>query len=321
MNVSGLLDLFDQIPAFGQLTAALSAEGDASDLLPLDLVKGTRPPVVAQLYRRVAAQRQAPIFLLTAKVDSANLWHQALETWLPEGSRLLRLPEPTPLPYDRGPWSDRTRQGRLAVLSGLIAGQHPLIPTAPAPLLVVSSIRAFLQKTLPKRRFIAATRVLRVGQVLDMEKSLAGWTDIGYESVSVVEAAGQFSRRGGIIDIFPAAAQMPVRIELFGDEVETIRYFDPTTQRSLGSSDGHNTPDGVIITPSREVLPAAAHGFVEVWADEPLPAEDSLPSWRDDLGSLREGSLYGRYLKGLLFIALGVFMALTGNRSQVSPAT
>ena len=181
MNVSGLLDLLDQIPAFGQLTAALSAEGGAGDLLPLELVKGTRPPVVAHLYRRVAAQRQAPIFLLTAKVDSANLWHQALETWLPEGSKLLRLPEPTPLPYDRGPWSDRTRRGRLAVLSGLIAGQHPLIPTAPAPLLVVSSIRAFLQKTLPKRRFIAATRVLRVGQVLDMEKSLAGLADIGYE--------------------------------------------------------------------------------------------------------------------------------------------
>ena len=292
MNVSGLLDLLDQIPAFGQLTAALSAEGGAGDLLPLELVKGTRPPVVAQLYRRVAAQRQAPIFLLTAKVDSANLWHQALETWLPEGSKLLRLPEPTPLPYDRGPWSDRTRQGRLAVLSGLIAGQHPLIPTAPAPLLVISSIRAFLQKTLPKRRFIAATRVLRVGQVLDMEKSLAGWADIGYESVSVVEAAGQFSRRGGIIDIFPAAVQMPVRIELFGDEVETIRYFDPTTQRSLGPSDGHGTPDGVIITPSREVLPAAARGFVEVWADEPLPAEDSLPSWRDDLSSLREGQAF-----------------------------
>ncbi len=292
MNVSGLLDLLDQIPAFGQLSRALSSEGGAGDLLPLELVKGTRPPVVAQLYRRVATPRQAPIFLLTAKVDSANLWHQALETWLPEGSKLLRLPEPTPLPYDRGPWSDRTRQGRLAVLSSLIPGQHPLIPAATPPLLVVSSIRAFLQKTLPKRRFIAATRVLRVGQVLDLEKSLVGWVDIGYEPVSVVEAAGQFSRRGGIIDIFPAAADMPIRIELFGDEIETMRYFDPTTQRSLGPAEGRPAPEGVIIAPSREVLPAAARDFVEVWADEPLPAENSLPSWRDDLDSLRAGQAF-----------------------------
>lgn len=292
MNVSGLLDLLDQIPAFGQLSRALSSEGGAGDLLPLELVKGTRPPVVAQLYRRVATPRQAPIFLLTAKVDSANLWHQTLETWLPEGSKLLRLPEPTPLPYDRGPWSDRTRQGRLAVLSSLIPGQHPLIPSVTPPPLVVSSIRAFLQKTLPKRRFIAATRVLRVGQVLDLEKSLTGWVDIGYEPVSVVEAAGQFSRRGGIIDIFPAAAEMPIRIELFGDEIETMRYFDPTTQRSLGPAEGRPAPEGVIITPSREVLPVAARDFVEVWADEPLPVENSLPSWRDDLGSLRAGQAF-----------------------------
>ncbi|HRN69026.1 MAG TPA: transcription-repair coupling factor [Promineifilum sp.] len=292
MNVSGLLDLLDQIPAFGQLSRALSSEGGAGDLLPLELVRGTRPPVVAQLYRRVATPRQAPIFLLTAKVDSANLWHQALETWLPEGSKLLRLPEPTPLPYDRGPWSDRTRQGRLAVLSSLIPGQHPLIPSVTPPPLVVSSIRAFLQKTLPKRRFIAATRVLRVGQVLDLEKSLTGWVDIGYEPVSVVEAAGQFSRRGGIIDIFPAAAEMPIRIELFGDEIETMRYFDPTTQRSLGPAEGRPAPEGVIITPSREVLPVAARDFVEVWADEPLPVENSLPSWRDDLDSLRAGQAF-----------------------------
>ena len=85
MNVSGLLDLLDQIPAFEQLAGALSAEGGAAGLLPLDLVKGTRPPVVAQLYRRVAAPRPAPILLLTAKVDTANLWHQSLETWLPPG--------------------------------------------------------------------------------------------------------------------------------------------------------------------------------------------------------------------------------------------
>jgi transcription-repair coupling factor (superfamily II helicase) len=230
--------------------------------------------------------------LLTGRVDAAMLWHQALEAWLPADSPIHRLPEPTPLPYDRGPWSERTRQGRLSALAGLIGGQHPLIPAAEPPLLIVSSMRAFLQKTLPKRRFIAATRVLRPGQTLDLEKSLAGWQEIGYEVASVVESAGQFSRRGGIIDIFPAAAEWPVRIELFGDEVETMRFFDPTTQRSLGPADGWSSPDGVIVTPAREVLPSAAREFVEVWADEPTPEADSLPSWRDDLENLRQGNVF-----------------------------
>jgi transcription-repair coupling factor (superfamily II helicase) len=291
MNVSGLLRLLDQIPAFDQLVRALTAD-DPPALLPLELDKGTRPPIVAHLYGRMAAPRRAPVLLLTGRVDAATLWHQALETWLPAGSPLYRLPEPTPLPYDRGPWSERTRQGRLSVLAGLMGGQHPLIPPAESPALVISSMRAFLQKTLPKRRFIAATRVLRPGQALDLEKTLTGWTEIGYEPVSVVEAAGQFSRRGGIIDIFPAAADWPVRVELFGDEVETMRYFDPTTQRSLGPADGWSAPDGVVITPAREVLPGAAREFVEVWADEPLPAENSLPSWRDDLESLRQGNVF-----------------------------
>jgi transcription-repair coupling factor (superfamily II helicase) len=232
---------------------------------------------------------RAPILLLTGRVDTATLWHQALETWLPAGSRLHRLPEPTPLPYDRGPWSDRTRAGRLAALADLIAGQHPLLAAPEMPPIVVASARAFLQKTLPKRRFIAATRVLRAGQSLDLEKTLGGWQEIGYDPVSVVEAPGQFSRRGGIIDIFPIAAPYPVRIELFGDEVDTLRAFDPTTQRSAAPTDGDSAPLSILITPAREALPGAARDFTEVWADEPLPAEDSLPSWRDDLADLRAG--------------------------------
>ena len=150
-------------------------------------------------------------------------------------------------------------------------------------------MRAFLQKTLPKRRFVAATRVLRPGQVLDLEKTMSAWQQIGYETGSVVESSGQFSRRGGIIDIFPAAADMPVRIELFGNEIESIRYFDPTTQRSLGASEELGSPDEIVITPAREVLPGIAQESVEVWADLPLPAENSLPSWRNDLSHLRAG--------------------------------
>ena len=278
MNVSGLLDLFDQIPAFGQLTAALGSD-EGGPLLPLDLPRGARAPVVAQLYRRLAVPARAPILLLTGRVDTATLWHQALETWLPAGSRLHRLPEPTPLPYDRGPWSDRTRAGRLAALADLIAGQHPLVPAADMPPLIVASARAFLQKTLPKRRFIAGTRVLRVGQTLDLEKSLAGWQEIGYEPVSVVEAAGQFSRRGGILDIFPIAAAHPVRVELFGDEVDTMRAFDPTTQRSTAPADGQSGPQSVVITPAREALPGAAVSCPKagIWSNRSSSPETFIP--------------------------------------------
>jgi transcription-repair coupling factor (superfamily II helicase) len=284
MNISGLLDLLDHLPAFADLQARLAAgEGVAPLLLP----RGARAPVAARLFQR----RQAPIVLLTGRVDTAVAWQQALETWLPAGAEALRLPEPTPLPYDRGPWSARARLDRLAVLTRLLAGQHPLIPPAGRPALIVTSARAFLQKTLPKQRFMHATRVLRRGQLIDLEKSLESWQEIGYEPVTVVEAPGQFSRRGGILDIFPVVAPYPVRIELFGDEIDTLRFFDPATQRSLpleGGKDGLR----VIVSPAREALPASARDYAVVWQDEPAAAEDGLPSWRDDLEDLRVGNVF-----------------------------
>ena len=87
MNVSGLLDLFDQIPAFTQLVGALS-DAEAQPLLPLDLPRGARAPVVAQLYRRLSAPARAPILLLCGRVDTATLWR--LKAWFRPG-----LPSPT----------------------------------------------------------------------------------------------------------------------------------------------------------------------------------------------------------------------------------
>ena len=197
MSVPGLLTLFDEIPAYGRLAAALARKEAAA---PQFLPTGARAPVAARLDQ----DQRAPVLLLTGRVDKAVAWQQALETWLGEHGRVQRLPEPTPLPYDRGPWSERTRQGRLAVLTGLAAIQHPLIDAPDTPPIIVTSARAFLQKTLPPRRFVGATRVLRPGGQLDLEKNLAAWQAIGYLPATVVEAAGQFSRRGGILDILPA---------------------------------------------------------------------------------------------------------------------
>jgi transcription-repair coupling factor (superfamily II helicase) len=140
---------------------------------------------------------------------------------------------------------------------------------------------------------MTSTRVLRVGQIIDLEKLTDTWLGIGYEEVSVVEAAGQFSRRGGIIDIFPIATTYPVRIELFGDEIETMRTFDPATQRSIDVN-GSNKTDTIIVPPTREALPAVAREFALTLPEEldPQPEEGSLPSWRDDIPDLRAGRAF-----------------------------
>ncbi len=80
----------------------------------------------------------------------------------------------------------------------------------------------------------AHTTLLAPGSHVNERQLLTQWIGWGYESVPVVEQPGQLSRRGGIIDVFPPSADAPVRIELFGDEVESLRRFDPMTQRSQG---------------------------------------------------------------------------------------
>ncbi|MFQ5401400.1 MAG: transcription-repair coupling factor [Anaerolineae bacterium] len=289
MNVSGLLKLFDALPGFERLVQQLEQDAPVP---PLRLPASVRAPLVARLY----LSQQAPLVLVTGRVDGVAGWQQALEAWLPEGRSLLRFPEPTPLPYDRGPWSQRSQNGRLQVLGRLMAGQHPQLPEEPTPPLIVTSARAILQKTLPKRRFLTATRVLRAGQIIDLEKTLASWAIIGYEQVSVVEARGQFSRRGGIIDVYPPLLPFPARIELFGDEIDTIRYFDPATQRTIRAAGPRAGEDGtvgrIVVPPAREALPGVAHEFALSLPEEPPAPDDGMPSWQDDLPDLLAGNVF-----------------------------
>ncbi|HRQ37407.1 MAG TPA: transcription-repair coupling factor [Chloroflexota bacterium] len=283
MSVSGILQIYDQLPAFAQLVEAVEGQQHMPALM---LPKGARPSILAKLY----LERRVPILLLTGRVESAAAWIQALEMWLPEGDVMRRLPEPTPLPNDRGPWSDRSRAERIAVLMRLMAGQQPHIPALEQPPLIVASARAFLQKTLPKRQFVATTRALRVGQLIDLEKLTQTWLDVGYEAAPVVEKSGQFSRRGGIVDIFPVAAPYPVRIELFGDEIETMRWFDPATQRTL-TVNGSADITSMVTPPSREALPVVARDYADTLPADCLPDEamQNLPSWQDDIKDLQSG--------------------------------
>ena len=109
---------------------------------------------------------------------------------------------------------------------------HAPRSTPHAPI-VVASARALMQMTLPLREMRAALRTLRPGQPFDLHRMLASWVGLGYEAAAVVDAPGQFSRRGGIVDIWPPNLRKPLRIELFGDEVDSLRTFDPSTQRTL----------------------------------------------------------------------------------------
>ena len=114
------------------------------------------------------------------------------------------------------------------------------------PPLVVTSALAIMSKTVPHSDFVAACHILKPGMAAEPVELLRRWQDIGYEMEDVVELPGQISRRGGIIDIFPPCSQLPVRIEFFGNQIESMRGFDPEGQRSTG------LVSYLIVTPARD---------------------------------------------------------------------
>lgn len=113
---------------------------------------------------------------------------------------------------------------RLEVLKRVASGE---------PATIVLSLEAGLDKVLPVEEIIATIFSIKVAEALDSTELRERLTRLGYENVGQISGKGQFSMRGGIVDIFPLAEEVPYRVELWGDEIDTIRSFDVESQRSI----------------------------------------------------------------------------------------
>jgi transcription-repair coupling factor (superfamily II helicase) len=220
------------------------------------LPRAARVPIAAAL----AQDLDRPVVLLTNRADHALTMLDELGFWSPRSPRML-FPEPTPLFYEQASWGAATRRDRLQVLATLATYHMPGWPKPEIPPLIVAPLRAVMARTLPRREFLKAARLVKVGQVLPPDTLLRGWVEIGYQPAEVVVGPGQFSRRGGILDVWPPAEPYPARLDFFGDELDTIRRFDPATQRTIKSL------DLLLVTPAREVLSGKLEGL-------DIPGED-----------------------------------------------
>lgn len=146
--------------------------------------------------------------------------------------------------FDVSPYSGLYPSARIS--SARVRWLHQALKPEPRQVFV-ASIDALMQKTLPPEYLEVHTSVFKVNDDLptDFARHLAA---IGFQSAPVVEDEGTFAIRGGIVDIFSPAHEFPVRIELFGDTIESMRFFDPETQRSSGPA------QSFALIPPREIL-------------------------------------------------------------------
>jgi transcription-repair coupling factor (superfamily II helicase) len=134
--------------------------------------------------------------------------------------------QPDTFPAADGSADDEAAGQRLRLLRRLEAESPPRV--------VLTTIQALIQPVPDRAHFVDTRRVLRTGDACDPEE-LASWLVAhGYRPTETVELPGEFSRRGGIVDAYPPDADAPVRVEFFGDEIESLRPFSPQTQRSHG---------------------------------------------------------------------------------------
>ncbi|RPH54244.1 MAG: hypothetical protein EHM84_02205, partial [Lysobacterales bacterium] len=142
---------------------------------------------------------------------------------------------------------------------------------------VVTSIDALMQRLMPVEIFLRTVLTFKVGAAIEREALTAGLLRLGYRRVSVVEIPGEFSIRGGIVDIFSTAYDEPLRVEFLGETVESLRLFDPATQKSTAKM------DRAMVLPAREYLRT---GAPDAFAPSPADAEGRAPELYDAMQTL-----------------------------------
>ena len=211
----------------------------------------TARSVYLPIFARAAG---VPVIVITADNKSADALQIAIRagcelTGAVPPERVLKLPAHDVLPFENlSPHPDIQEQ-RAAVLWKMATG---------AASIVIAPVEAAALRLFPAAYYAGLTCVIRRGEEIDIETLTTHLASVGYTGMDIVEMPGQFTRRGGILDIYSPEMDRPVRIELFGDEIESIRKFDPESQRSSTPLD-EATLLPLTETPVTERLLAAVH--------------------------------------------------------------
>jgi transcription-repair coupling factor (superfamily II helicase) len=204
---------------------------------------GMQPVVLARLVEeRLRAAPDAPVAAVFVARDGRRLqrMEDVLRAMLP-GHTILTLPAWDCLPYDRVSPNGVTIAARMTTIAALA-------DPATRGAIVLTAVNALIQKLPPRDVVAGMSFAAKSGQVVDSEKLIL-WASLnGYLRVPTVREQGEYAVRGGLVDLYPASMETPLRFDFFGKALESIRTFDPGTQRTTGSL------PAIALAPMSEVL-------------------------------------------------------------------
>ncbi|MCK4738515.1 MAG: transcription-repair coupling factor [Deltaproteobacteria bacterium] len=249
------------------------------------LVGSSRAYCLASLFRK----SNKPFFVILPTADEAESFAKDLAFFIGK-ENVLYYPITELLPFEtEEPHPDITG-ARLECLYTL--------KTRKTPFIAVASAETLIELTVPAKSLIERSIKIGIGDEAGRDELVARLIEVGYESMSMVEERGELSVRGAILDLFPAPTtenkEWPLRLEFMGDEIESIRTFDPSTQRSL-----RELTDALILPARQMDLSAGARRLARERLIERADARDLARSeWEPLSSKLRDG---GKVLAGALF--------------------
>ena len=220
MSLNYLISNLVQSPELSKFMERLSSGAAITSIT--DLPVPARSPLIAA----AALQRSGPTLVVASRFDRAEALQASVNEYLPAERRAELWPAPEALPYEQLPLDLTAATRRVALLARCIdasSGAAPIIVTTP---------RGLMHMVMAPGELKDHSRRLELGGRISASELIRWATESGYQSTPLVQEPGTFARRGGIVDIYPPAAEGPIRIDLFGDDIESLRTFNPSTQRS-----------------------------------------------------------------------------------------
>ncbi len=250
----------EDLPAFQGILRILEA---GKGLVCASGLAGSSKILLAALLQR---RLQKPMLIVSGNTQQAERTASDLQFFFsqmgePSGPSVLTFPA-----YDIDPYRGLSphpslQQQRASTLWSLSHSPNQC---------VVAPIRALLSRTPSPSEIAGEGCLLEVGSTIDMEEFLCLVEEAGYTRRDPVASAGEYARRGGLIDVFPPTSEYPIRIEFFGDEIASLRHYDPDSQRSITAL------QSAVITPLREIplntarLLSWADKAEQAWSDRPF---------------------------------------------------
>ena len=314
MNLSCLLPLIRNLKTYKDIVSNLSSTKGTHETIVLN---AARASVIASLYHDL----NLPIMVITTQPEAVKKLYSELQVWCLPSTNLHSFPELEFSPYEYNSYfPNNTTQERLKTLSALTQynqtkahshGNHissqkletstiaqqisnkpyqedklcsaSIVTPHRHPPLIISSTLAIISKTVGQDDFDSSCHVLKPGMTINPSDLLSRWQGMGYEMNDSVMEPGEMTRRGGIVDIYPVYSEFPARIEFIGNQIESLRAFNPDSQCSV------NIISSLSISPAKEAVLSQVANKIKLSA---LELDSCLPEFKqrieDDLAKLKQ---------------------------------